>query len=153
MQAFYLAGSPPSRGQQSQQARDTFQNIFRAFDEELMSEAFNVPREVVRKMQQENEERGIIVNVQQGMRVIRPSEEEEEEQEQRQRGQGSNGFEETFCTTKLRTNLDNPREADVYSRQAGRLNIANQDKLPILRFLDLSAEKGNLYPVMHLTYQ
>lgn len=152
MQAFYLAGSPPSRGQQSQQARDTFQNIFRAFDEELMSEAFNVPREVVRKMQQENEERGIIVNVQQGMRVIRPSE-EEEEQEQRQRGQGSNGFEETFCTTKLRTNLDNPREADVYSRQAGRLNIANQDKLPILRFLDLSAEKGNLYPVMHLTYQ
>ncbi|KJU81267.1 hypothetical protein N619_00010, partial [Ectopseudomonas oleovorans] len=79
------------------------------------------------------------------MRVIRPSE-EEEEQEQRQGGQGSNGFEETFCSTKLRTNLDNPREADVYSRQAGRLNIANQHKLPILRFLDLSAEKGNLYP-------
>ncbi|KAM7520141.1 hypothetical protein LguiB_019103 [Lonicera macranthoides] len=80
--AFYLAGSLPSRGQQSQQARETFQNIFCAFDEELMSEAFNVPREVVRKMQQEDEERRIIVNVRQGMRVIRPSK-EEEGQEQR----------------------------------------------------------------------
>ncbi|KAM7480498.1 hypothetical protein LguiA_028711 [Lonicera macranthoides] len=47
-----------------------------------MSEAFNVPREVVRKMQQEDEERRIFVNVRQGMRVIRPSK-EEEGQEQR----------------------------------------------------------------------
>ncbi|KAM7529613.1 hypothetical protein LguiB_033023 [Lonicera macranthoides] len=47
---------------------------------ELMSKAFNVPREVVRKMQQEDEERGIIINVQQGMRVIRPSKKEEEQE-------------------------------------------------------------------------
>ncbi|KAI3861977.1 hypothetical protein MKW98_018260, partial [Papaver atlanticum] len=60
-QSFYLAGGQPQRSslqgspRQQQQQRETFQNVFRAFDENLMAEAFNVPVEVIRRMQQEDE--------------------------------------------------------------------------------------------------
>ncbi|KAK2989488.1 hypothetical protein RJ640_019587 [Escallonia rubra] len=147
LRAFYLAGGVPTQGQQGQngqQARETFQNIFRAFDEELMAEAFNVPREIVRRMQQENE-RGLIVKVREGMSVIRPDE-EEQQQQQGPRADESNGLEENICSMKISTNIDNRREADIYSRQAGKINIVNQHKLPILRLLDMSASKGNLLP-------
>ncbi|KAL7198578.1 hypothetical protein ACSBR2_020964 [Camellia fascicularis] len=87
-------------------------------------------------------ERGLIVIAQEGMSMIRPDEREE----QGEYGIGSNGFEETFCTMRLHQNIDERREADVYSKQAGRINIVSQHKLPILRFLDMSAERGNLYP-------
>ncbi|CAK9140623.1 unnamed protein product [Ilex paraguariensis] len=142
--AFYLAGGLQRKEQHGEQARQSFQNVFRGFDAELLAEALYVPSDIVRKMQQEDD-RGLIVNVREGLRVIRPDEQGEGE---RGRGPGefANGFEETFCTMKVRTNIENRREADIYSRQAGRLNIANEHKLPILRSLDISAERGNLFP-------
>lgn len=140
--SFYLAGGASSQGTQTHhQGWQNFQNIFSGFDAELLAEAFNVPTEVVRRMQREDE-RGLIVQVQKRMSIIMP----EEEQREEQWGQRSNGLEETFCSTKIHYNLDNQREADIVSRQAGKLNIVNQHKLPILKILDLSAEKGNLLP-------
>ncbi|MCL7039195.1 hypothetical protein MKW94_016968 [Papaver nudicaule] len=125
--SFYLAGGQPQRSsslqgspRQQQKQRETFQNVFRAFNKNLMAEAFNIPVEVVRRMVRGEE-----------MRMIRPEEEQEYDQSRRY-------------------NNDNPREADVYSRQAGRINIVNSQKLQILNYMDMSADKQNRYPnAMH----
>ncbi|KAL9255568.1 11S globulin seed storage protein 2-like protein [Drosera capensis] len=58
----------------------------------------------------------------------------------------SNGLEEAICAMKVRHNMNTRREADVYTRHGGRLNIVNENKLPLLRFLGMSAEKGHLFP-------
>ncbi|XVF21580.1 hypothetical protein REPUB_Repub12eG0102000 [Reevesia pubescens] len=55
-----------------------------------------------------------------------------------------NGIEETTCTMRIKQNMEN--EADFVSRQAGRINIVHQQKLPILQFIDTSAERGYLKP-------
>lgn len=137
------------------QSTQKFQNIFRAFDTELMAEAFNIPVEIVRRMQEEQSERGLIVNVREGMSMIRPDEEEFEGQQGRpNRGQQwwkeviGNGLEENICTMKIRTNMETQRRADIYSRQAGKIKHVNRQKLPILRDMDMSASKGTLYPVI-----
>lgn len=143
--------------------RHQFQNIFAAFDPELMAEAFDVPQDLIRRIQQ-TEERDPIMRVERGeMRIMAPDEEEEYEYERRrerrrERYMGleleingleetTNGLEETICTMKLRHSLDSRREADVFSRQGGRLNIVNEHKFPLLKFLDMSAEKGHMFPV------
>ncbi|EOY06054.1 Legumin B, putative isoform 3 [Theobroma cacao] len=97
------------------------------------------------------------------------SEEEEEEEGQEERGQrrerreqrrgnrkqegrqgrkgGSrscNGLEETFCTMRLRHWTDSPF-ADVFNPRAGRITTVNSYNLPVLQFLQLSAERGVLY--------
>ncbi|KAJ6920653.1 hypothetical protein NC651_014291 [Populus alba x Populus x berolinensis] len=120
---------------------ETFQNIFRGFDEELMAEAFNVPRETVRRMRQDSN-RGLIVKCREDMRIMSPDQEEEEQSESSPR----NGLEETFCNMKIKQNIELQGEADVYTKQGGRINIANQQKLPILQFIDMSAERGHLMP-------
>ncbi|KAL2535852.1 12S seed storage protein CRA1 [Forsythia ovata] len=139
--AFYLAGGVPKRGQQEQE-RQTFQNIFREFDSELMAEAFNIPSEIVRKMQSEENRRGLIVNVRERMGFIRPDEEQEQEQ---WGGQSDNGIEESYCSMKIRTNIENRRDTDIYSRQAGKVNVVDRHKLPLLKYMDMSAERGRLY--------
>ncbi|CAK9150007.1 unnamed protein product [Ilex paraguariensis] len=58
--------NPANQLDQKHRGRQTFANIFRGFDKELLTKAFNIPREIVRKMQQEDD-RGLIVNVQEGM--------------------------------------------------------------------------------------
>ncbi|KAF7152804.1 hypothetical protein RHSIM_Rhsim01G0263800 [Rhododendron simsii] len=143
LRAYYLAGGPQKRGRQGERGPENFQNVLRGFDEELMAEAFNVDREIVRKMQRQDE-RGLIVKVREGMGMIRPDEREEEEEGEW--GRRMNGIEETWCTMRLHHNVDDRREAEVYSREGGRLNVVNRNKLPILRYMDLSAEKGHLFP-------
>lgn len=136
------------------QSTQKFQNIFRAFNTELMAEAFNIPVEIVRRMQEEQNERGLIVNVREGMSMIRADEEEEEFEGRSQRGQRwwaevtGNGLEENICTMKIRTNMDTQRRADIYSRQAGKIKHVNSQNFPILRDMDMSASKGTLYPVI-----
>ncbi|MCD7472043.1 11s globulin seed storage protein 2 [Datura stramonium] len=155
--AFYLAGGVQESGRRiglRKQSTQRFQNIFRAFDTELMAEAFNIPKEIVRRMQEEQSERGIIVNVREGMSIIRPDEEEEEEFEEQQGRPGQqwweevigNGLEENICTMKIRTNMETQRRADIFSRQAGKINHVGRQKLPILNYMDMSASKGTLYP-------
>ncbi|KAG9445652.1 hypothetical protein H6P81_011780 [Aristolochia fimbriata] len=151
--SFYLAGGRPRQagGAGSEEEFDA-ENVIRPFDARLMADALGVSEQTVRRMQ-ENDERGFIVLAkQEEMRMIRPEEEEEEEERYRRgssRGDNnegvSNGLEEAYCNMKVNQNIDNPRDADVYSRQAGRINSVNMHKLPILSYLDMSAEKGNLY--------
>ncbi|KAI3772990.1 hypothetical protein L6452_04186 [Arctium lappa] len=159
---FYLAGGAASQGGspgqqgkgsqkqgpwQQQEGSAHFVNIFSGFDTELLAEAFNSDPQIVRAMQ-ESRNRGLIVKVQQPMQFITPDEQQLQQprQQQQRPGGGSNGFEETICSEKLVYNLDNQREADIFSRQAGKLNYVNAHKLPVLSYLDLSAEKGNLQP-------
>ncbi|MCD9645365.1 hypothetical protein HAX54_034221 [Datura stramonium] len=88
-----------------------------------------------------------------GMSIIRPDEEEEEEFEEQQGRPGQqwweevigNGLEENICTMKIRTNIEQ-RRADIFSRQAGKINHVGRQKLPILNYMDMSASKGTLYP-------
>lgn len=147
-----LAGGEPNRQgqQQREQQRDSqnFQNIFSGFNTELLAEAYNIPVEIVRRMQ-ENDERGLLVKCQEEMHRIIRADEDEEDEGQRQRR--LNGLEETVCTTRIRHNMDTRSESDIVSRHAGRVNIVNQHKLPILQFLDMSAEKGHLFPVIQIS--
>ncbi|KAI3425657.1 uncharacterized protein J3R85_010026 [Psidium guajava] len=167
LRAFFLAGGYGGQGsQQGQQGRRqsrryNIQNIFQAFDTELLAESYNVPMEIAQRLQQQNN-RGIMIDVRERMRMVAPEEddeydeeyeEEQEERMRRRRGQGGrwslasqNGVEETFCTMKIKQNIDIRREADVFSRQAGRVNVVNMHKLPILRYMDMSAERGRLLP-------
>ncbi|CAA0832176.1 12S seed storage protein CRA1 [Striga hermonthica] len=142
--AFYLAGGVP-RSEQQEGEEATFQNIFRAFDSTLMAEAFNVSPDIIKRMQAEEEKRGLIVLARERMSFIRPEEEEEEQYKYGPR-QSDNGLEETFCSMKIRTNIENRKDADIYSRQAGKVHMVDRHKLPILQYMDMSAEKGILYP-------
>ncbi|PWA59703.1 11-S seed storage protein, RmlC-like jelly roll fold protein [Artemisia annua] len=158
----HIQGQQGQRGQQRQQGQQgrqgfqggslNFQNIFAGFDTELLAESFNSDPQIIRAMQ-ESGERGLIVKVQQPMQFVTPEEEQQQwqprqRQSPRQRGQqgggASNGLEEKICSSKILYNLDTQREADIFSRQAGKLNMVNEHKLPILSYLDLSAEKGHL---------
>ncbi|KAJ9547822.1 hypothetical protein OSB04_020365 [Centaurea solstitialis] len=159
---FFLAGGSGSQGsspfeqgkkapwqQQQGGGNFNFQNIFSGFDTELLAEAFNLNPQIVRAMQ-ESRNRGLIVRVQQPMQFITPEEQQQfrqpRQQQQRPGGGWLNGLEETICSEKILYNLDSQREADISSRQAGKLNYVNQHKMPILAYLDLSAEKGYLQP-------
>ncbi|KNA21073.1 hypothetical protein SOVF_046580 [Spinacia oleracea] len=79
----------------------------------------------------------------------RPDWEREEQRGDRRHGGQSrrqqNGIEQTICSARLTVNIDNPERADVFNPQGGRLTSINSQKLPILNFLRLSAEKVNLY--------
>ncbi|CAI9107638.1 OLC1v1007039C2 [Oldenlandia corymbosa var. corymbosa] len=166
LRVFYIGGGQQQqqfgqqRGQQGQQQQPgqqwqgqqqpQFGNIVRGFDSELLAEAMNVPVDTIRKMQREDE-RGFIVRAQGLERIIRPTKQEEQQQwggqgGQQQQGGQDNGLEESYCTLKIHTNVDQFGEADVYTRQAGRLTVVDRHKLPFLNYMDMSLEKGQLHP-------
>ncbi|KAL3517703.1 hypothetical protein ACH5RR_020292 [Cinchona calisaya] len=152
---FFIAGNPrgyqqqqQQQGQQGQQGEQQWQywgNIFRGFEVETLSDAFNVNQETAKKLQCEDDQRGHIIKVDEGLKVLRPPITQGQQQEQEYGGQqGYNGLEETICTARVRLNIDNPSRADFYNPQAGRFTTINSYKLPILGFLKLSAERGVL---------
>ncbi|XP_026451105.1 legumin B-like [Papaver somniferum] len=147
---FYLAGNPQQQGQTTfERSRQTEEersgnNIFSGFDVEMLAEAFGVSTETARSLQSLNDNRGNIVRVENGLRVIRPPRREEEE-DREQRETRYNGFEETLCAARLVHNIADPVRADVYSPLGGRISSLNSQKLPILSYLQLSAERGVLY--------
>ncbi|CAN1180827.1 11S globulin subunit beta, partial [Linum perenne] len=55
------------------------------------------------------------------------------------------GIIETFCSAKLKQNLNDPSRADVFNPRAGRVTSVNSHNLPILRALRLSVQKVHLY--------
>ncbi|KAK4418398.1 11S globulin seed storage protein Jug r 4 [Sesamum alatum] len=146
---FLLAGNP-ERGQEQQQGLRRGQrelgNVFRGFDVHMLAEVFGVDEETARRLQGEDDRRGHMVIVAQGLHAIRPpiSRQEYGREEEGYYG-GRNGLEETICSAKTRENLDKPSRADVYNPRAGRLSTVNSLTLPILRFLQLSAARGVLY--------
>ncbi|KZV26553.1 legumin B-like [Dorcoceras hygrometricum] len=137
---FFLAGNPQASRSQEEQ-----RNIFAGFDEDLLAEALDVDTQTINKLQSRDDERGVIVRAER-LRLVFPEYEEEHERERESgRGGGYNGLEETFCSAKIRENIDHPSRADVYNPRGGRLSSVNSHSLPILSYLRLSAQKGVLY--------
>ncbi|KAI3814289.1 hypothetical protein L1987_19040 [Smallanthus sonchifolius] len=66
------------------------------------------------------------------------------QQQQRERGR-DNGIEQTICSTQLSANIASPALADVYNPRGGRISSLNSHKLPVLNWLQLSAERVVLY--------
>ncbi|CAI0558854.1 unnamed protein product [Linum tenue] len=143
---FFLAGNPQQQiqGQRGQFSGQGFQSIFQGFDEQFLAEAFNVDTDLARRMKNENDNRGVIVRVEDRLQFLTP-EFSEEERSEYQRGRPANGVEETFCSARLKQNINDPSRADVYNPRAGRITSVNSHNLPILRSLRLSAQKGHLY--------
>ncbi|KAL8048192.1 hypothetical protein ABFX02_07G049000 [Erythranthe guttata] len=149
---FFLAGTP-QYGQQTSFRREGAEeeqagrknNIFYGFEEELLAEVFDVDRETAAKLKGQDDRRGQIVRAEKFNIVLPEAEEEEERRERGAPWSAANGLEETICSAKLRENLDQPSRADVYNPRGGRISSLNSQKLPILSWLRLSAEKGTLY--------
>ncbi|GAB2227185.1 hypothetical protein Droror1_Dr00008997 [Drosera rotundifolia] len=155
LRLFLLAGSrqiQEIRGEKWEGVRhlEEGRNIFSSFDQELLAETLGVNIETVNRLQGQNDQRGNIVFVEKSLQFLSPEFEEEEirreelEREARRRGR-DNGLEETFCSLKLRHNINNPAETDIFNPRGGRITALNSNKLPILHFLQLSAYKVNLY--------
>ncbi|KAG2727913.1 hypothetical protein I3760_01G181000 [Carya illinoinensis] len=165
---FYLAGNPRQQQQggrqrrresrqgsrsqsrsrsQSPEERERSQqsgsNLFNGFDEEFLADSFNIDNELAMRIQNRDDQRGIIVTVEDELRVLSPQSRGEEREE---RGwDRDNGVEETFCTMRLKHNIADPQRADVYNERGGRITSLNSLNLPILRYIQLSAERGVLY--------
>ncbi|KAJ0948012.1 putative 11-S seed storage protein, plant [Helianthus annuus] len=138
---FFLAGN--SQGEQVQQIEQPrswenlqqdrslkkgSDNIFKGFTTETIAESFNVDHETAELLRGESDQRGHIVFVEKGLQVIQPPM-RHEEQEYRG-GPRANGVEETICSMKLRVNIDDPSEADLYNPQAGRCTRSQQLQVP-----------------------
>ncbi|XP_020080848.1 glutelin type-A 1-like [Ananas comosus] len=112
-----------------------------------------VNREVARRLQSQNDQRGEIVRVEHGLHLMRPSfgeqqppmEAEEEMERREQRGcPSTNGLDETYCTMKIKENINEASRADIYNPQGGRITYVNTQKLPILNLVQMSAARGVL---------
>lgn len=161
VQHFFLAGNPHPKeisesghGEETRIRKEHEQgeqqqsgNLFDGFDQDLLADVFNVDRDLVKNLQGREDQRGQIIRAE-NFQVLSPEFEEFQEEEQPHRpGRGSqpNGLEETYCTMRIRENLGRPSRADVYNPRGGRISTLNSHKLPILNWLQLSAEKGVLY--------
>ncbi|PSR98819.1 11S globulin delta chain like [Actinidia chinensis var. chinensis] len=143
LRRFFLAGNSQERRQESLHGQDhSGDNVLQGFDPEILAEAFDVNIETARRLQSENDKRGFIVRVERGFEVVRPGRVEEEEEE---REYGTNGLEETICSMRIKENIADPERADVYTARGGRISTVNSHNLPILRDIQLSAERGVLY--------
>lgn len=144
--------------------RESFGNIFSGLGEDLISESFDVENELARRLRSKGDRRGHIVEVQEELQIVSPSQFREggagerswESKRERwsrrgQQGEGrrwnENGIEDTICSFNLQENIDNPVRAAFYNPRGGRITALNSFSLPILGHLQLSAEKGVLYRV------
>ncbi|GAB2210196.1 hypothetical protein Drorol1_Dr00015456 [Drosera rotundifolia] len=159
IRGFYLAGNPQrgehgrqerqersergERGERGSEKESSGHNILSGFDEELLAEAFGVDIETARKMQGRNDDRGNIIRVKRhGLKILSPELEEKEWKEQRgRRRYEDNGLEESICAMKFRHNIDKSTHTDIFDGNGGRASFLNSQNLPILKFLQLSAEK------------
>ncbi|KAF8015858.1 LOW QUALITY PROTEIN: hypothetical protein BT93_H1413 [Corymbia citriodora subsp. variegata] len=164
---FFIAGNPQQYQQQGgrariigrrgdkrgQQQQESFGNVLSGFTNDILSDSFNVDDELVQKLKAEGDQRGHIVEVQNDLQILSPhttgaskaSVSGRASVDGRRRHNNTNGFEETLCTLRLRENVDNPERADVYNPRGGRITTLNSFSLPILSYLQLSAERGVLY--------
>ncbi|CAN1279365.1 Legumin B [Linum perenne] len=158
---FFLAGNPQRQiqGQRGQPSRHLYQtgekhrgqegqrsgNIFQAIDEQFLAQAFNIDTDLARRIKSENDNRGIIVRVEEELEFLTPEFSQQERESRRGDDSRYNGIEETYCTAKLKQNIDDPSRADIFNPRAGRLTTVNRFDLPILRHIQLSAQKGFLY--------
>lgn len=130
---------------QSERPRGTQQesegnNIFSGFDAESLAESFKIPIELARKLQGERDQRGVMVQLGERLEVVSGAVMEESVER-------DNGIAETICSMSLRHNIGDPSRADIHNPHGGYITSANSLNLPILRDIQLSAERGVLYQV------
>ncbi|KAJ4784360.1 12S seed storage globulin 2 [Rhynchospora pubera] len=163
---FMLAGrqqesSGRYRRGEGEQVGTSGNNILSGFDADLLAEAIGVNQETVKKLQSRNDERGEIVRVERQLRILRPSRTEEREEsgergyrrESEEKGErwedkvvtSGNGFDEAICSMKMKENIADPLKADVYKPNGGRITFLNSQKLPILKYIQMSANRGVLH--------
>ncbi|KAI4368407.1 hypothetical protein MLD38_016966 [Melastoma candidum] len=152
---FFLAGNSQQRQQQQPAGgqQESFGNLLSGFGANILADSFNVDPGLAQRLRGEVDNRGHIVEVRDELQIVAPhyegGEEMEREWERERETEGrrgwSNGLEETICTLRLRENIDDPKRADFYNPRGGRIATLNSFKLPILRHLQLSAERGILY--------
>ncbi|URE26688.1 glutelin [Musa troglodytarum] len=128
-------------------------NLLSGFELDPLAEALGVDRELVRKIQNPDDRRGEIVLVTSGLQVLQASRQSEQlarEREVRQECQEGRGCQsnvlEAYCTMKIRQNIGDPSRADYFNPRAGRITTLNSQKLPILRFVQMSAVRALLRP-------
>ncbi|KAL5211840.1 hypothetical protein ABZP36_022687 [Zizania latifolia] len=162
---FLLAGNNKREQQQQvysrsgEQQQHSGQNIFSGFNIELLSEALGINSVAATRLQSQNDQRGEIIRVKNGLQLLKPSLAQQQEQAQSQYQQiqyseeqqqqtstrGWNGLDENMCTVRARFNVENPSRADTYNPRAGRITRVNSQKFPILNLIQMSATRVNLY--------
>nr|CAD1830923.1 unnamed protein product [Ananas comosus var. bracteatus] len=102
-------------------------NILSGFDIEMLEESLGVNREVARRIQSKNDQRGEISRVEYGLHLMRPSSmaQQQEEEGEMQRGEWrgtrrSNRLDKTYCTMRMKANINNPSHADMYKQRGER---------------------------------
>ncbi|KAF0934461.1 hypothetical protein E2562_025538 [Oryza meyeriana var. granulata] len=130
-------------------------NIFNGFGVQLLSEAFGISTTTAKRLQSQNDQRGEIIHVKNGLQLVRPTLTQQEQAQaqyqevqyigQQQTSSQWNGLEENFCTIKARLNIENPSRADTYNPRAGRITSVNSQKFPVLNLIQMSATRVNLY--------
>lgn len=153
------------RGGQSYETEQQSGNILTGFDTRFLAEALGVNQELARRLQSQTDDRGEIVHVPQGLQLLRPSRIQEEQQQQQEeefsgeryhaewRGNySSNGLDENFCTMRIRENINDPSRADIYNPRSGRITVLNNQKLPILNNVQMSANRVVLRRVTLKTF-
>ncbi|XP_006647142.1 glutelin type-B 4-like [Oryza brachyantha] len=131
------------------------QNIFSGFNHELLSEALGISTLAAKRLQGQNDHRGEIIRVRNGLQLLKPTFTQQQEQaqsqyqvqysEKQQESTRCNGLDENFCTINARLNIENPSRADTYNPRAGRITHLNNQKFPILNLVQMSATRVNLY--------
>uniref|UniRef100_A0A0D9VEJ9 Cupin type-1 domain-containing protein n=2 Tax=Leersia perrieri TaxID=77586 RepID=A0A0D9VEJ9_9ORYZ len=133
------------------------QNIFSGFNHELLSEALGINTLSAKRLQGQNDQRGEIIRVKNGLQFLKPTFTQQQEQaqeqaqyqvqygEEQQTSTRCNGLEENFCTIRARMNIENPSYADTYNPCARRITRLNSQKFPILNLIQMSATRVNLY--------
>ncbi|KAJ4771228.1 Glutelin type-B 5 [Rhynchospora pubera] len=159
---FFLAGRyqsvQESYGREGQQLLGN--NILSGFETQLLAEALGINPDLARRLQSQNDQRGEIVRVEQGLQLLRPFRSQAEQEQQREEFEGerfegpryeqerwqwgsnyTNGLDENFCTMKIRHNINDPNRADIFNPQGGRITKLNSQKLPILNNVQMSATR------------
>ncbi|KAJ4782754.1 Glutelin type-B 5 [Rhynchospora pubera] len=142
------------------------QSIFAGFDTQMLAEALGVNVEMARQLQTQNDPRGEMVFVKEGLRMLMPSRCQEMQQQEfeesmprwQQYGEPmpgmrnmTNGLDEMFCMMKIRSNIDMPSRADYFNQRGSRVAMMNSQKLPIMNVVQMSASRVVLQRNMMIT--
>ncbi|KAH7691127.1 11-S seed storage protein plant protein [Dioscorea alata] len=148
---FLLAGRE-RRSQQSVQEQETDirrVNLLAGFDTDELTKVLRATRETVQSIQSDNDRRGHIVFVQQGFHVSRPARQQQQQEcgsnKDEKKKMASNTFTDAVCSLRIRENINDPSRADVFTPRGGRITNVNSQKLPILKYLQMSVLRGVLY--------
>ncbi|KAF0900532.1 hypothetical protein E2562_032127 [Oryza meyeriana var. granulata] len=138
-------GESESSEPETERGGEESYNILSGFDTELLAESMRVSREVARKLQGRNDKRGNIVRVRRGgLSLLRPATERvtDEEMMRGVNAAAGNGLDEALCLMKLRENIADPMKADLYTPNGGRITVLNSQKLPVLKLIKMSVNRG-----------